>query len=308
MYKFFYYLVPFLMTWLGMKYVSRILPQDQGRAFAVNGAKSKGKPRGAGIILISCFVISGFILLPLDKELVIYMILTFLSMLSGFFDDASTIPWGELKKGLIDLVLSVAMAWTFLHYNSHTIKLPFVSETVTIPYAVFMILIVILVWTSINVTNCADGVDSLCAVLSIVTLLTINVMLRNTGSSFDKTVVMLCVCIGAYIWFNSSPSYLLMGDAGSRSIGFFIAIAILKTGNPILYIAAALLLIVDGGLGLVKLTVIRVTKNKNFMKNLRTPIHDHMRKNKGWSDTQVVLRFAILQAIISLLALSMEYR
>lgn len=38
----------------------------------------------------------------------------------------------------------------------------------------------------------------------------------------------------------------------------------------------------------------------NLMKNLRTPIHDHMRKNKDWSDTQVVFRFTIVQIILGL--------
>ena len=38
----------------------------------------------------------------------------------------------------------------------------------------------------------------------------------------------------------------------------------------------------------------------NLMKNIRTPIHDHMRKNKEWSDAQVVFRFAIIQIVIGL--------
>ena len=98
---------------------------------------------------------------------------------------------------------------------------------------------------------------------------------------------------------NASPSRLLMGDAGSRAIGFFLALAVLKTGSPLLYIPAALVLIVDGGLGLFKVFLLRFFKIK-ILKNTRTPIHDHMRKNKGWSDTQVVFRFAIVQIVISL--------
>ena len=58
------------------------------------------------------------------------------------------------------------------------------------------------------------------------------------------------------------------------------------------------MIIIDGGLGLLKLTVLRVTKSKTFMKNIRTPIHDHARKNKGWSDTQVVTRFTLLQILL----------
>ena len=47
----------------------------------------------------------------------------------------------------------------------------------------------------------------------------------------------------------------MMGDAGSRAMGIFISIAALKSGSPLLYIPVALVLILDGGLGLVKVTL-----------------------------------------------------
>jgi phospho-N-acetylmuramoyl-pentapeptide-transferase len=43
---------------------------------------------------------------------------------------------------------------------------------------------------------------------------------------------------------------------------------------------------------------------KNFMNDIPTPLHDHCRKNKGWSDTQVVLRSVIIQLVIDILYLS----
>ena len=89
-----------------------------------------------------------------------------------------------------------------------------------------------------------------------------------------------------------------MGDAGSRAIGFFIAICALKTKSPLLYIPAAIIIIVDGGIGLVKIFLLRFLKIK-ILKNTRTPLHDHARKNKSWSDTQVVFRFAIIQLVVS---------
>ena len=71
---------------------------------------------------------------------------------------------------------------------------------------------------------------------------------------------------------------------------FFIAIAALKCHDPFLYILAALVLIIDGGLGLVKLTLIK-TIHVHILKNVRTPIHDFVRKTKGWSNTQTVFSF-----------------
>ena len=109
----------------------------------------------------------------------------------------------------------------------------------------------------------------------------------------------MIVSILGYLWFNASPSKLLMGDAGSRAIGLFIAFAFLKLYHPLLYVPIALMLIIDGGLGLFKVSCMRFLHIKP-LKNIRTPIHDHMRKNKGWSDPQVVFRFAIIQIVIGL--------
>ena len=89
-----------------------------------------------------------------------------------------------------------------------------------------------------------------------------------------------------------------MGDAGSRAMGLFISIAILKTGSPVLYIPIALVLILDGGLGLLKVSLIRFCKI-HILNHVRTPLHDHVRKVWGWSNTQTVYRFAIIQIILA---------
>ena len=89
-----------------------------------------------------------------------------------------------------------------------------------------------------------------------------------------------------------------MGDAGSRAMGVFISIAILKSGSPLLYIPVAFVLIMDGGLGLLKVSLIRAFKI-HILKNTLTPLHDHVRKKLGWSNTQTVFRFAIVQVVVS---------
>ena len=163
--------------------------------------------------------------------------------------------------------------------------------TVTLNPIIYGVLIVILIWVSINVTNCSDGVDGLCGTLSAITLSSAYVlfMIFDIESSFRHTILIMVVCILGYLWFNASPSKLLMGDAGSRAIGIFIAFAFLKLHSPLLYIPLAIVLIIDGGLGLIKVSFMRFLHIK-IMQNIRTPIHDHMRKNKSWSDAQVVFR------------------
>ena len=65
-----------------------------------------------------------------------------------------------------------------------------------------------------------------------------------------------------------------------------------------LYIPIALVLILDGGLGLVKLSLLHAFGIR-VMTKIRLPLHDHVRKVWGWSNTQAVFRFAIIQIILA---------
>ena len=293
-------LFAFLATVIATAKLSNFLPKDAGREFAHDGKLSAGKPRGAGIIFVLAFVAATLLFVPLDAEVLIYLVLIVISMLTGFLDDASKIPWGEYKKGFLDLCVAAMVAFTFLKFNSNTIVLPIFNLQLTIHPILFAILIVILVWTSVNVTNCTDGVDGLSGTLTIITIMTIYMIDRIMGVSgqFSYMILLFAVCILGYLWYNATPSKLMMGDAGSRAMGLFISIAILKTGSPLLYIPVALTLILDGGLGLLKVFLLRFLKIR-ILKNVRTPLHDQVRKVWGWSNTQTVFRFAIIQIIVA---------
>ncbi len=293
-------LCSFLIAFFSLKFFKRILPKDQGRAFAVNGALSEGKPRGAGIIFVTSFTLCTALFYPLDIENIIYLVLVYAAMLSGYFDDAAETPWGNLKKGLIDLVISLGIAFTYYFYNGSQVKLYITDSTFTIPAPLFIILAGVLVWTAINVTNCTDGVDGLCGSLVMTVLLPLAFMVTKSGAADMLLPMIMFVTLAAYLWFNCSPSQMLMGDAGSRALGVFLAVMFLKTAAPFAFIPMAIVIILDGGLGLLKLSFRRFLKIKNFMEGIRTPLHDHARKNKGWSDTQVVIRFTILQIIVNL--------
>ncbi|MDE5587989.1 MAG: phospho-N-acetylmuramoyl-pentapeptide-transferase [Acetatifactor sp.] len=276
------------------------LPKDAGREFAHDGKLSAGKPRGAGIIFVLCFVAAALLFAPLKAEIIIYLILIVICMMTGFLDDASKMPWGEYKKGFLDLCVAALVAMTYLRYNPSTIELALFHIQLTIPPALFAVFIMALVWTSVNVTNCADGVDGLSGTLAVISVMTVYTVdrLLGRGEDFSFLILLFAVCILGYLWYNATPSKLMMGDAGSRSMGLFISIAVLKTGCPVLYIPIALVLILDGGLGLVKVALLRFLKIR-ILKNTRTPLHDHVRKAWGWSNTQTVFRFAIIQIILA---------
>lgn len=290
----------FIITILSIKLAQNILPHDGGRAYAINGQLSKGKPRGVGIVFVICFVIMSFIFIPLNREYIVYCILLLASMMSGFLDDRSDIPWGELKKGIIDLVIALMAVLTYINFNSNQIGIQLHNAFIEIPMILYVILATMLIWVSINVTNCSDGVDGLSGSLSVITLLTFYYIFMRQNSIYSHIVLLMVACVLGYLWYNVSPSKMLMGDAGSRALGFFIGVLALKTYNPLLYLLVAFMFIIDGGLGLVKVSLIRFMKI-HILKNVRTPIHDYARKTLNWSDTQVVFKFTIIQLVISLI-------
>ncbi len=293
-------LAAFAATCLLLSRCSGVLPRDHGRDFAVEGALSEGKPRGAGFLFILVFLASALIFGEITREIIIYLILIAAAMMTGFLDDCARTPWGELKKGLLDLAIAVMTAVTFLNFNSASVHLALFGTDIVLHPIVYGVLAVILVWVSINVTNCSDGVDGLSGTVGIITLMTVYLLGQKIGQSGGDSwmILFFAACILGYLWFNATPSRLLMGDAGSRAMGLFISIAVLKSGCPFFYIPAALVFILDGGLGLIKVSLLRYLKIK-ILKNTRTPLHDHVRKVWNWSNTQTVFRFAIIQIVIS---------
>ncbi len=293
-------LFAFAATVIATALLKNRLPKDGGREFAHDGKLSAGKPRGAGIIFVLCFAVSALLFVPVKAENICYLVLIVVSMLTGYLDDAAKKSWGEYKKGLLDLIVAVLVAVTFLVYNPNVVNFAFFGAGIALHPVLYGIAIVLLVWASVNVTNCADGVDGLSGTLTIITLMSIYFVTGQLGraSEFSYLIVLFVMCILAYLWFNATPSILMMGDAGSRAMGLFISIAVLKTGAPFLYLPLALVLFLDGGLGLLKVSLIRFLKI-HILTNVRTPLHDHVRKVWGWSNTQTVFRFAIIQIVLA---------
>ena len=280
------------------------LPQDHGRAYAVNGQVSKGKARGGGVVFIPVFAAVTLLAAPFSWERCAYLFLTLAAMLTGYLDDRADLPWGELKKGLLDLAICLLTLVTFM--NTHTeYAFSLFGWKVVLPWWLFGIIALFLLWAFINCCNCADGVDGHFGTLSLIALGALGYALYAfcEGGDWALCALVLMGCILAYLLFNASPSLIMMGDAGSRAIGLFMGILVLQTGNLLLCLPFAVVILLDGGLGLLKLAVMRTFHSKTFMMWLLTPLHDEARKKRRWSDTQTVFRFAIVQLICALTGL-----
>ena len=312
-------LLGFLLTvFLLPKFYAR-LPKDRGREFTVNPEAAVGKPTGAGIVFISIFIACVFLLIKPDITQILILILTFAVMMTGFLDDRAVKSWGEYLKGALDLVLAVIAGAVIFYINFDgkvSFWLPFISNPIAIPPAVFFIVSVIVLWVSINTTNCTDGVDGLSGTLILMAFTALGIVFYfvlghikvatyllvpniPNGAQWAVIIFTLCGVITGYLWHNAFPSKVLMGDAGSRALGFFMGVLVIISRNPLIILMTSGMILINGGTGIVKVALLRFFKIKIF-KNVRFPLHDHMKKNLQWSPTQVLIRFVILQILIML--------
>ncbi len=314
----------FIATYKLIPKLSKKLPQDRGREFTLkeNAEAAKGKPTGTGSIFITIFIIISLLVVPLNLPKICLLVLTWLTMLSGYLDDRSTTSWGEYLKGALDLLLSVAASFV-LYFGLKSISadgvvrfwLPFISHQIAIHPAVYITVCTIMLWASINTTNCTDGVDGLSATLVLIGLITLGLVFYFVlghkdisayllvphfiyGAQWAVMIFSMAGVVMGYLWHNAFPSRCLMGDAGSRALGFFIGICVMVSGNPFLILATSSIIFINGGMGLIKVFLLRFFKIKVFEK-IRFPLHDHFRKNRGWSPTQVLIKFMIAQLLIT---------
>jgi len=292
------------------------LPRDRGRAHAVQGAVAQGKPTGAGVIFITIFILVELLVLPPSFQALTILALTFLAMLSGWLDDKAVDSWGEYKKGLIDLLLAAAAASILCEMQDTEMWLPFTKQTMSLPPYLFIPGGTVLIWTAINSTNCTDGVDGLSGTLTSIAFTSLGCLLYfvlghkeissylllphyQDGAIWGIMAFSIVGTIMGYLWYNANPSVLLMGDAGSRALGFLLGVFVLKSGNPFTIFIVSAVLLVNGGTGLVKVALLRFFKIAIF-RTIRFPLHDHVRHNKGWSNPQVLVRFALVQVMMTM--------
>ena len=168
----------FVITYFLLPKFYNKLPHDRGREFTAHAEAAKGKPTGSGVVFITIFVLIAFIFIPLNWLQVVILILTWFTMLTGFLDDNSVNSWGEYRKAILDLILSITASVALFYGTKNQVGqvefwLPFTSTTVEIAPWLFITISTVMIWASINTTNCPDGVYGLSSTLVLVGLITL---------------------------------------------------------------------------------------------------------------------------------------
>lgn len=360
----------------------RLLPQDRGRAFTPGtaAAVAKGKPTGAGLLLVLLLLPVLLLVLPCNARLFSVIGCLLLAMLTGYLDDRSTRPWSDYLKGTLDIGVALLAALAFCQGRPVAMWLPLLKVdpvshvtsfagiplqsipwvtvdperlAILVPVWLFLPLATLLLWMTINATNCTDGIDGLAGTLTLLSLFYLAGFLYLVIGHRDNAAYLLVPhnpegarwavlllsaggALAGYLWHNAEPSRVMMGDAGSRFLGLLLGLAALAAGNPFLVVVVAPVILVNGGSGIVKIALLRLMRRLGLdtrtpvqrqeqqarangqagdledqhlvvvlLHRVRFPLHDHCRKNLGWSNAQVLLRFLLIQMFATPLLLGL---
>ena len=201
---------------------------------------------------------------------------------------------------------------------------PFVKHPVLASMPIGVLFVFVYLWLVgfSNAINLTDGLDGLAIGCTITVALVYGIMAYAAGSvkisdylliSFVPGVAELTVVCGAlvgaglaFLWYNSHPAEVFMGDTGSLAIGGLLGIIAFMVQQP-------LTLIIVGGVfvweavsviiqvGVFKYTRIRYGEGRRFF--LMAPVHHHFQK-LGWPETKVVTRFWVISVIFALAGLA----
>ena len=174
-----------------------------------------------------------------------------------------------------------------------TLNLRIVDAQIDLGY-LYPVLIYLVVAGTTSAVNLTDGLDGLAAGCAAIVLLAYIAITFTTGQQ-DLALVAGCLvgaCVG-FLWFNSFPASIFMGDTGSLGLGGAIAAMAVMTKTEVL-------LIILGGIFVIEAlsVLIQVFSFQTFRKRvfLMAPIHHHF-ELQAWSETKIILRFWIVASV-----------
>lgn len=196
------------------------------------------------------------------------------------------------------------------------LPIDFMTLGVVAGLALFLIWIVLIVTATSNSVNVTDGLDGLAGGASILAFgaYTLIGFWQATQSCFvspgepgcyvvrdplDLAVVSAALVGGVvgFLWWNTSPAKIYMGDTGSLALGGALAALAILTRTELLLLLIGGIFVIESGSVILQRLYFKITKGKRIF--LMSPIHHHF-ELKGWAETTVVVRFWIVAGVFVL--------
>ena len=299
-----------ICIFLSPKFIAFIRAREFGQHIREEGPEGHhtkaGTPTMGGLIIFAAVSIPFLILTDYSWQAIGVFGTALACALVGFADDYTKIVRRRSLglRGRTKLLATIAISvglWLAATRGAdlqETVRLRIIDAQIDLAWAggifylAFVYLVVAGTTSGVNLTDGLDGLAAGCA--AIVLLAYVGITYITTGQT-DLTLVAGCLiggCVG-FLWFNSFPANIFMGDTGSLGIGGAIAGLAVMTKTEIL------LLILGGIFVIETLSVaLQVFAFQTFRKRifLMAPIHHHF-EMRGWSETKIILRFWIVAAV-----------
>lgn len=313
-------IAPKLIAWLRAKKAGQSIRDDGPQSHL----KKAGTPTMGGLLIVVTLSIAVLLWQNLKNPYTWVVLISFWGFaLIGFLDDYLKI-FRHNTKGLN---AKMKLVGQFLVSTSVVVYLYFTVEDVTLLYVPFIknpvwdmgilyipFAILLLVGFS-NAVNLADGLDGLASGLIIFVGLTFSLLTYVVGHinfaqylqfpfiplSGELTVTCMALvgaCLG-FLWYNAHPAQIFMGDTGSLALGGLIGVISLLIKKELLIFVIGGVFVIEAASVILQVLFYKIFKRRIFRM---APLHHHF-ELKGWTETQVVVRFWILGGLFALIGL-----
>ena len=315
-------LSPYIIKKFSLNNVSEVI-RDDGPSSHLH---KTGTPTMGGLLILSSLVITTFLWADLENKYILYLLFITISFgVIGFIDDYKKLK--KSKKGMsakskiisqffVAGLLAVVMFNNIDSLAEQQFIIP-VFKHIIVDLGIFFIPLTILVIISTsNAVNLTDGLDGLAIMPIVLVSGALGIFAYLSGNmNFSEYLLIpyiessgeITIFIGAiigsglgFLWFNTYPAQVFMGDVGALSLGAAI-------GLVAVIVRQEVVLVIMGGIFVLEAlsVIIQVLSFKYRGKRvfLMAPFHHHFEK-KGWAEPKIVVRFWIISFMLILVGLA----
>ena len=285
-----------------------------------------GTPTMGGILIISAVLIATLLWIDLTDIYAWLGILVLVSYgLIGLVDDYMKTVKARMSgiPGVVRLTIEFIIAWIVGYV---LITIPGFDTSIVIPFfkhlhpdlgPFYIIFVMLVIVGSANAVNITDGLDGLAigpCTIAAATYLVFAYVVGNFKAAdylqfpFIPGVGELCIFLGSivgaglgFLWYNSYPAQIFMGDVGSLALGGVIGTIAVITKQEILLVVVGGVFVAEVISVILQVSFFKVTNGKRIFK--MAPIHHHF-ELKGWAEPKIIVRFWIISIFLAMIAIS----
>lgn len=226
----------------------------------------------------------------------------------GFLDDFFKVKFKRnlgltaLQKFILQLAAAAIYLALLRHNGSLTnaLYIPFANFTVTIPWAVYLVLSMFIIVGCVNAVNLTDGIDGLATGVTMPVMLFFAAVAMALGrTNTGLFALALLGGLGAFLCYNFHPAMVFMGDTGSLFLGGAVCGLAYALDMPLVLIMVGIIYIIETLSDIIQVTYFKISHGKRIFK--MAPIHHHFEKC-GWSEEKIFAVFVGVTAVFCLLA------